>query len=77
MIKVISDNRSYVVCEKPAGLISEISDDKKISLPAILSEQLGNIELFTVHRLDKEVSGIMVYAKKQTSGSFLFAANSR
>ena len=71
MIKVISDNRSYVVCEKPAGLISEISDDKKISLPAILSEQLGNIELFTVHRLDKEVSGIMVYAKnKQAAASF-------
>ena len=71
MIKVISDNKNYVVCEKPAGLISEISEDKSKSLPAILSEQLGNIELFTVHRLDKEVSGIMVYAKnKQTAACF-------
>ena len=71
MIKVISDNKNYVVCEKPAGLISEFSDDKNKSLQAILSEQLGNIELFTVHRLDKEVSGIMVYAKnKQTAASF-------
>ena len=73
MIKVISDNRSYVVCEKPAGLISEISDDKKISLPAILSEQLGNIELFTVHRLDKEVGGVMVFAKTQKSAAALSA----
>lgn len=71
MINVIRDNKNYVVCEKPAGFISEYSADIKRSLPAILSEQLGNIELFTVHRLDKEVSGIMVYAKnKQTAASF-------
>ncbi len=65
MIKIISDNKNYVVCEKPSGLISEFSENKNISFPAILSEQLGNAELFTVHRLDKEVSGIMVYAKNK------------
>ena len=71
MIKIISDNKSYVVCEKPAGLISEVSEDKNRSLPLMLSDQLGNTELFTVHRLDKEVSGVMVYAKtKQTAALF-------
>ena len=71
MIKIISDNKNYVVCEKPSGLISEYSENKNISFPAMLSEQLGGAELFTVHRLDKEVGGIMVYAKnKQTAAAF-------
>ena len=71
MLKIISDNKNYVVCEKPSGLISEYSENKNISFPAMLSEQLGGAELFTVHRLDKEVGGIMVYAKnKQTAAAF-------
>ena len=71
MINIINDNKNYVVCEKPSGLISEYSENKNISFPAMLAEQLGVTELFTVHRLDKEVGGIMVYAKnKQTAAAF-------
>ena len=71
MINILCDNKNFVVCEKPSGLISELSDDHNISLPAILSKQLGDTELFTVHRLDKDVSGIIVYAKNQQTAAKL------
>ena len=71
MINILCDNKNFVVCEKPSGLISELSDDHNISLPAILSKQLGDTELFTVHRLDKDVSGIIVYAKNQQTATKL------
>ena len=63
MINILYDCDLFIVCEKPSGLISELDTSKSDSLPAKLSEQLGNVSLFTVHRLDKEVGGIIVYAK--------------
>lgn len=63
MIKVVFENSNFIVCEKEAGLISEFSPTSPISLPSLLCKQLSLGELFTVHRLDKEVSGLIVYAK--------------
>ncbi len=63
MIKVIFENSNFIVCEKEAGLVSEYSPASPISLPSLLCKQLYLNELFTVHRLDKEVSGLIVYAK--------------
>ncbi len=63
MIKILFENSNFVVCEKEAGLISEFSPSSPISLPSLLCTQLSLNELFTVHRLDKEVSGLIVYAK--------------
>ena len=63
MIKILFENSNFVVCEKDAGLISEYSATSTISLPSLLCKQMSLNELFTVHRLDKEVSGLIVYAK--------------
>ena len=69
MINVLYDNKEFVVCEKISGLVSEYSNDASSSLPAILCEQLGIDKLYTVHRLDKEVSGAIVYAKTQKAAA--------
>ena len=70
-IKILCDNENFIVCIKEAGLVSEDNSGKnsEISLPAILSSQLGDTQLFAVHRLDKEVSGVMVYAKNKESAA--------
>lgn len=58
---IIFENEHWIAINKPAGLFS-IPDrfGKEISLKKILAEQYGDV--FTVHRLDKETSGIIVFA---------------
>jgi 23S rRNA pseudouridine1911/1915/1917 synthase len=63
-IKILFNNDDYIVVIKPSGVTSEDTD--KAGMPTLLSE--GKSPLYTVHRLDREVSGVMVYAKtKQTA----------
>ena len=71
MINVLYDSKEIVVCEKPSGLVSEYVDNAASSLPAALCAQLGIEKLYTVPRLDREVSGVMVYAKTQKAASEL------
>jgi 23S rRNA pseudouridine955/2504/2580 synthase/23S rRNA pseudouridine1911/1915/1917 synthase len=61
--EIIFENDQLVVINKPAGLLS-IPDriGKDISLKILLREKYGNI--FTVHRLDKETSGVIVFCQR-------------
>ena len=56
MIEILYEDKNVVFCVKPFGLSSETD------LPDCLREQLMS-EIYTLHRLDKPVSGVMVYAK--------------
>lgn len=60
MINVIFEDKSLVVAIKPIGVLSE--DKGTNCMPALLREQLG-CDIYTVHRLDQPVSGLMIYAK--------------
>lgn len=71
MIEILYDCKDFIVCVKPAGYISEISDTSPLSLPAAIMTEQNVPRLFTVHRLDKEVSGVMVYAKNEKSAANL------
>ena len=73
MIEILYQDNDIIVCQKPSGALSERSEDK-LSLPAELERQEGCGELFTVHRLDREVSGVMVYAKNPSSAAKLSSA---
>lgn len=61
---IILENDHFVAINKPAGLLS-IPDrfGKDPSVKNILQDQLGKI--FTVHRLDKETSGLIIFAKDE------------
>lgn len=61
-----SDN-SLAVCVKPVGL------DAEHDVPAALLEALGG-EIFPVHRLDKNVGGVMVYARTGSAAAALSKA---
>lgn len=68
-IKIIFEDKFIIVCIKPAGVESENE-----GMPALLKAQCGAAEIFPVHRLDKAVSGLMVFAKTKFAASKLSAA---
>jgi 23S rRNA pseudouridine1911/1915/1917 synthase len=63
---IILENEDIIAINKPAGLLS-IPDrtQSEPSLKDLLRQQYGSI--FTVHRLDRETSGVIVFAKNETA----------
>ena len=60
----------FIVLNKPSGLLSiPDREGKEISLKKILQEKYK--EIFTVHRLDKGTSGLIIFAKNETAHKFL------
>ncbi len=61
---IIFQNDEFVAINKLAGLLTiPDREGKEPSLKGILKQKFG--EIFTVHRLDKETSGIVVFAKNE------------
>lgn len=61
MITVVADTHSFIVVNKPTGLI--VHGDGERSLLSLLKGQLGTSCLHPVHRLDKDTSGLLLLAK--------------
>lgn len=68
MIRLLFEDPELLVCVKPAGA------DSERDMPRLLSGQTGGGEIFCVHRLDKAVGGVMVYARTGKSAAALSAA---
>jgi 23S rRNA pseudouridine955/2504/2580 synthase/23S rRNA pseudouridine1911/1915/1917 synthase len=70
---IIFENEDFVALNKPAGMLSiPDREGKEPSLKSWLKEKYGNI--FTVHRLDRETSGLIVFAKNEETHKFLSLA---
>ena len=63
-MEIIYSDRDLAVCIKPVGL------DSEIQVPNALKEALGG-EIFPIHRLDKNVGGVMVYARTKQAAAAL------
>lgn len=72
MIEVLYSDAHMVVCLKPAGVLSQ--DGGADSMPQLLKEQLKVRQVYPIHRLDKAVGGVMVYALTQTAAAALSRA---
>ena len=66
-MEILFSDRDIVLCVKPAGL------DSEIQMPAALKETLGG-EIYPVHRLDKNVGGVMIFARTQAAAAGLSKA---
>ena len=66
-MEILFSDKDMVVCVKPVGL------DSERDMPAALAEALGG-EIFTLHRLDKNVGGVMVYARTKAAAAALSKA---
>ncbi len=60
MIEILYQDKDIFVCLKPVGM------DAEHDVPAALGG-----EVYTVHRLDKNVGGVMVYARNKASAADL------
>jgi 23S rRNA pseudouridine1911/1915/1917 synthase len=67
---VIKETDQFIAVNKPAGLLSiPDREGKEVSLKVMLQEQYG--EIFTVHRIDRDTSGIIVFARNANTHQFL------
>ena len=66
-MEILYSDKQIAVCVKPVGL------DSEAEVPAALKEQLGG-EIFPIHRLDKNVGGVMVYARTKQAAANLSKA---
>ena len=66
-MEILYSDRSIVVCIKNVGL------DSEAEVPAALKERLGG-EIFPIHRLDKNVGGVMVFARTKQAAAALSKA---
>lgn len=60
---IIFENEDFVALNKPSGLLTIPDREGVNGLRNLLQEKYGSI--FTVHRLDKDTSGIVVFAKNE------------
>jgi 23S rRNA pseudouridine1911/1915/1917 synthase len=66
-MEILYSDRDLTVCVKPVGL------DSEMEVPQALKEALGG-EIFPLHRLDKNVGGVMVYARTKPAAAALSKA---
>ena len=67
-MEILFEDRDIVVAVKPRGALSE-AHEREENMPALLG---GNV--YPVHRLDRGVGGVMVYAKTREAAAKLSAA---
>ena len=63
-MEILFSDKDIAVCIKPVG------QDSEHQVPEALQQQLGG-DIYPLHRLDKNVGGVMVYARtKQAAAAF-------
>lgn len=78
MIKVIYEDNHLLVVEKPVNILSQGDDTNDKDMVNLLKDYIkvkynkpGNVFIGLVHRLDRPVGGIMVFAKTSKAASRL------
>lgn len=67
---ILFEDDYCIALNKPSGLLSVPDrEGKEISLKDLLKAAYG--EIFTVHRLDKDTSGVIVFAKDEETHKYL------
>ncbi|CEI74247.1 RluA family pseudouridine synthase [Romboutsia hominis] len=78
MIKVIYEDNHLLVVEKPVNILSQGDDTNDKDMVNLLKQYVkekynkpGNVYIGLVHRLDRPVGGVMVFAKTSKAASRL------
>lgn len=69
-MKILFEDKDIVVAVKPPEILSQRDDKGRANAVDVLSEMTKS-EIFPVHRLDKGVGGVMVFAKNQRAAASL------
>ena len=71
-MEILFEDKELIVCVKERGILSQEGKAGEKTMLSLLSEITGE-EIFPVHRLNKEVGGVMVFAKTRKSAAALSA----
>lgn len=68
-LKIIYEDRYFIVIDKPVGLLSVPLDDGKLKRHALglLRQHLETDQIYAVHRIDRETSGVLLFARGKES----------
>lgn len=69
-LNIVFEDEELIVVDKPAGLLSISTDkEKRATVYSLLSDHVKEEDpeskIFVVHRLDRETSGLMLFAKSE------------
>ena len=67
-MEILYQDQRVVVAVKPAGVLST---DEPGGMPSLLRQALGTDCIRTVHRLDAQTGGVMVFARSRMAASLL------
>jgi len=70
-MEILYFDDDIAVAVKPSGVISEGEAGVGSSMPGLIAAALECREIYPVHRLDRETSGIMVYARNEKAAAAL------
>ena len=70
-MKILYRDNHIVVCIKPSGVLSAKDASGSKNMTDMLKEELGVMEVYPIHRLDRDVSGVMVYALSSVAAAKL------
>lgn len=69
-LEIVYEDNHFLAVNKPAGLLTQPTDNETLSLEILAKEWIkdkygkpGNVFLGVIHRLDRSVSGIVLFAK--------------
>jgi len=70
-VSIIFEDEDFIAVNKSAGMLTipDRHDETQLSLYKILTDRYGKI--FIVHRLDRDTSGLVLFAKNETSHKYL------
>jgi len=68
-IRILLEDRHFIAIDKPSGLLSVPLDEGKSSRHALglLRKGLETPAIFPVHRIDRDVSGVLLFARGKES----------
>lgn len=69
-MKLLYEDSEILVCIKPVGVLSQADSEGRENMIDLLSSHTGG-EIYPLHRLDREVGGVMVYAKTKSAAAKL------
>lgn len=72
-IEILFENNDLIAVNKPAGMLTlpDRHDTELQSLRGLLQQKFG--EIFVIHRLDKDTSGAIVFAKHEVAHKYMSA----
>ncbi|RAJ85922.1 23S rRNA pseudouridine955/2504/2580 synthase/23S rRNA pseudouridine1911/1915/1917 synthase [Chitinophaga dinghuensis] len=67
---IIAETPDYIIVNKPSGVLTlpDRHDNELASLISMMKKAYG--EIYTVHRLDRDTSGIILFARNETAHKY-------